>query len=49
MAHAYSDIFYCLQPRCPGQEFFDLVIQTLQLLDSDYFDLEFEDAMGNKV
>ncbi|KAL5961231.1 FERM ARHGEF and pleckstrin domain-containing protein 1 [Taenia solium] len=36
-------------PRCPGQEFFDLVVQSLQLEDTDYFDLEYEDVMGNKV
>uniref|UniRef100_A0A5K3F785 FERM domain-containing protein n=1 Tax=Mesocestoides corti TaxID=53468 RepID=A0A5K3F785_MESCO len=39
---------FILSPRCPGQEFFDLVVQTLKLQDTDYFDLEFEDAMGNK-
>ncbi|VDL93101.1 unnamed protein product [Schistocephalus solidus] len=35
-------------PRCPGQEFFDLVVQKLQLDDIDYFDLEYEDNLGNR-
>ncbi|KAM7541539.1 hypothetical protein Aperf_G00000020458 [Anoplocephala perfoliata] len=39
---------FILSPRCPGQEFFDLVVQLLQLEDTDYFDLEYEDIMGNK-
>ncbi|KAH9285536.1 putative ferm, rhogef and pleckstrin domain-containing protein [Echinococcus granulosus] len=39
---------FILSPRCPGQEFFDLVVQSLQVEDTDYFDLEYEDAMGNK-
>ncbi|VDL61920.1 unnamed protein product [Hymenolepis diminuta] len=37
-----------IRPRCPGQEFFDLVVQLLQLEDTDYFDLEYEDSMGNR-
>ncbi|KAM3179567.1 hypothetical protein ACTXT7_000302 [Hymenolepis weldensis] len=39
---------FILSPRCPGQEFFDLVVQLLQLEDTDYFDLEYEDSMGNR-
>ncbi|KAL7062919.1 hypothetical protein AAHC03_0136 [Spirometra sp. Aus1] len=39
---------FLLSPRCPGQEFFDLVVQKLQLDDTDYFDLEYEDSLGNR-
>ena len=38
-----------LQQKCLGQVIFDEVVRKLNLLESDYFDLEYTDAHGVPV
>ena len=39
----------CLQHKCVGRALFSEVVKKLQILETDYFDLEFTNEHGNSV
>ena len=39
----------CFQHKCVGQALFNEVVKKLQILETDYFDLEFTNEHGNCV